>query len=191
MSCIIVLGCYRSGTSAVAGVLHHLGVMMGKEFDKPAASNPKGYFEDVEFKRLYSRLAEGREVEGLIDVLVRTRELEFLLWGVKDPQLCLLANRFVEVLDKRKVEHKVISTLRPKEEIGDSLKKAVVVPDHISWEPLVDFYLGQKQLFLDHYKGPVLEVEFAKLKAEKVSQIHEIANFVSLPVTEAAFEFVE
>ena len=64
MSCVIVLGCYRSGTSAVAGILHHLGVMMGKEFDKPAKSNPTGYYEDLEFKRLFDMMAEGKDVEG-------------------------------------------------------------------------------------------------------------------------------
>ncbi|MCD6476962.1 MAG: sulfotransferase, partial [Candidatus Aenigmarchaeota archaeon] len=42
---IIVLGMHRSGTSMTAGVLHRLGVNMGKNLMKGNWANPLGYFE--------------------------------------------------------------------------------------------------------------------------------------------------
>lgn len=194
MACIIVLGCYRTGTSAVAGVLHHLGVMMGKEFDKPAKSNPKGYYEDTEFKRLYSMLVEGREVEGNIDVLIRLREAEFPLWGVKDPQLCLLLPKFAKLLKAHKVDTKVITTLRPKEDICDSLSRAMnglVDESPKNFEPLVDYYLARKDAALSVYDGPVLEVGFEEIGTDSAGMVARIAEFVGVPVTQEALNHVE
>ena len=75
MTCVIVIGCYRTGTSAVAGVLHHLGVSMGKSFDPPAKSNPKGFFEDLDFKNLHPMLERSTEdFKKLCFDIVKDRE---------------------------------------------------------------------------------------------------------------------
>ena len=51
--CIMVLGVGRSGTSAVAGALHKLGVNMGDSFVITDNTNPLGTFEDEDvFKQL-------------------------------------------------------------------------------------------------------------------------------------------
>jgi len=44
--CIVILGMHRSGTSALSGVLHILGLHLGKEIIPPHPSNPKGFFEN-------------------------------------------------------------------------------------------------------------------------------------------------
>ncbi len=43
---IIVTGCGRSGTSAVAGVLHGAGISMGHDLIEADESNAEGYFEE-------------------------------------------------------------------------------------------------------------------------------------------------
>jgi hypothetical protein len=187
MSCIIVLGCYRSGTSAVAGVLHHLGVKMGNDFDKPAPSNPKGYFEDLEFKRLYDMVTQGKDVWKLIETLIKIRELENPIWGVKDPQLCLFLNKFVPLIH---TEHRIISTIRSKEQICQSLAKAIAGMQPQRFAPLVDKYLDTKAKELEHYTGKVLNVEFEVLKANKETEIARIAEFVGLPVTQESLDFI-
>ena len=53
---VIVLGVYGSGSSAVAGILHHLGVMMGEKLIPATPANPKGHFEDAEFRRMLYQL---------------------------------------------------------------------------------------------------------------------------------------
>jgi hypothetical protein len=187
MSCVIVLGCYRSGTSAVAGVLHRLGVMMGKEFDAPADANPTGFWEDLEFKRLFDKMADGKDVDGLLNVLVRTREIEYPLWGLKDPQLCLYLPRLLPMLK----ESKLISTLRPKEEICRSLNKAVkgATATH-NFMTVVDHYLAKKAEAMSQYKGPVLEVDWTAMKADPETWVSKIAEFVGLPFKQDAVDFL-
>ena len=43
---ILVSGMHRSGTSALSGILHHLGNSIGKHILPPAPDNPKGFFEN-------------------------------------------------------------------------------------------------------------------------------------------------
>lgn len=44
---VIVTGAGRSGTSAVARVLHESGVSMGRRLRPPADANPVGYYEEM------------------------------------------------------------------------------------------------------------------------------------------------
>ena len=60
----IVIGCPRSGTSLLAGLLYHLGVNMGDNLREADRFNPRGYFEDLEILILNGRIyleAGGRE----------------------------------------------------------------------------------------------------------------------------------
>jgi hypothetical protein len=43
---LIITGCGRSGTSAVAKLLHSAGISVGRDLIPPDASNPDGYFEE-------------------------------------------------------------------------------------------------------------------------------------------------
>ena len=43
---VAVCGLPRSGSSCLAGVLHHLGIPMGRSWIRPGKANPKGFFED-------------------------------------------------------------------------------------------------------------------------------------------------
>lgn len=45
-TCILLLGMHRSGTSALAGTLHQLGIYLGSDLMKPGQYNKKGYFEN-------------------------------------------------------------------------------------------------------------------------------------------------
>ena len=47
-----VLGLHRSGSSATAGVLHHLGANMGDDLLPPSLCNIRGFFENVHFVNL-------------------------------------------------------------------------------------------------------------------------------------------
>lgn len=185
MTCIIVLGCYRTGTSGVAGVLHHLGVNMGDEFDPPAFSNPKGYYEDVGFKKLHP-LIDGSESEFLVACkeYVQQRE-EHNLWGIKDPKLCLCLSAFLECLT---VDSKIIHTTRNTDDICSSLVRAMrgIFEDRQHIKPLVEFYLDAKHRHLIDYTGPVLELGFEELP----TSVERIAEFVGLPVTASAEEFL-
>lgn len=106
----IVLGAPRSGTSLLAGWLHHSGVLMGDRFLEPDEGNPGGYFEDLDFLELHRRFlsrSEGEAGRLLEDstlreapircdlpeqdrqaarALVETRIRAAKPWGWKDPR---------------------------------------------------------------------------------------------------------
>ncbi len=48
----IILGCGRSGTSLLAGLLKESNYCLGKNLLPPTSSNPKGYFEDREVNNI-------------------------------------------------------------------------------------------------------------------------------------------
>jgi len=53
---ILVIGCHRSGTSAVAGSLAQMGVALGDGLLGPAFDNPKGFFESRAVVAIHDRL---------------------------------------------------------------------------------------------------------------------------------------
>lgn len=183
---IIVLGCYRSGTSAIAGILHHLGVFMGEKFDNPTHANPKGYFEDIEFKRLFKMWTEGKEVEGLVDNLIKQRDLVHPLWGIKDPQMCLFFDKFVHMTKNSKT----IVVHRPKKEICESLAKSIGYSDSNTYKPLVDYYLSKMEEKLIGYEGEILHIDFKKLLSEN-EEIEKICSFVDKPISDQVVNFIK
>src|ERR1700686_2628559 len=53
---LVVLGMHRSGTSALAGMLHHLGVALGERLMPASPDNPRGYWEHSEIVDADQRL---------------------------------------------------------------------------------------------------------------------------------------
>jgi hypothetical protein len=104
MTAVVVLGLHCGGTSAVAGVLHHLGVHMGDELLGPGPNNPKGHFEDLEFVRMHDRLigdwrrpelTTSRFVWEAYEALIEKRCSTHALWGVKDPRMVWVGEAFI------------------------------------------------------------------------------------------------
>jgi len=135
-TCYAVIGTSRSGSSAVSGALHCMGINMGDILLSPLADiNPKGFFEDSEF------LAHHRELYGEIPFIfnnVNQIKLDSLIpkytnlirkkcsqskWGVKDPRMVFLLKDFSSRLINCKL--KVISTSRPINQSAKSMAKAI------------------------------------------------------------------
>ncbi len=110
---VCVIGMHRSGTSLTMGILHRLGVYLGRpeSLMKPSEHNPEGYWENEGFVQLNDELLArlggswdappdpqpGWASSPLAaDLLARARGLvrrEFAgqpLWGWKDPRTSLL-----------------------------------------------------------------------------------------------------
>lgn len=186
MSCVIVLGCYRSGTSAVAGVLHYLGVPMGKDFDEPSPNNPKGYWEDKLFKEYHTQFDLGNEdrapqLNYWYKELIRSREDEYPLWGLKDPLLCTNLSRFVSNLS---TDHRLIVCRRSIEDISKSMGRAL--NNGRIYRPLAEFYVDSMEKQLATYTGPILELQHIETLLHPEDAVNKIANFVSLPETPEA-----
>ena len=158
----------------MAGVCNHLGISMGKSFDSPSKANPKGYFEDLDFKKLHKEMLEGIDVGAAYLELVGRREQEFGLWGVKDPRLCLLLD---ELTNKLSTEHRLINVIRPTDEITQSLHKQM--GDVGDWEKLAEYYLEQKEVQLQHYESQIINIQYHDLLSDTKVVVGRIANFVA------------
>jgi hypothetical protein len=110
MKTIVVLGMHRSATSLVAGGLHHFGVPIGDQLVPADSSNPKGHWEDTDFRRLndeilksaggswsnppleISIMAQQKVFEPKIKALIKRKQKE--IWGWKDPRTTLTIKLF-------------------------------------------------------------------------------------------------
>jgi len=85
---ILVVGVGRSGTSAVAGIMHRLGVFMGDSFVSASDQNKYGTFEDKEFFELNRLVIDQAKPVGVLQEFVSKRSEEHPdIWGLKDPAL--------------------------------------------------------------------------------------------------------
>ncbi len=139
---VIVLGMHRSGTSALAGTLHHLGVDFGSRLMPGSPDNPRGYWEHHEVVRVNQRLmadlgyawhdirslSAGFEKSEL--ALRARRELSAILvrdfsgvspWGLKDPRLCRLLPLWMTLLAELGVKPRFILALRHPVDVAASL----------------------------------------------------------------------
>ena len=53
---LFVLGMHRSGTSALTGLLHRLGVVLGEHLLPASEDNPRGYWENADIVAVHERL---------------------------------------------------------------------------------------------------------------------------------------
>ena len=114
MTAIVVLGLPRSGTSAVAGTLHRMGVDMGEGHLQVADDlNSRGYYEDTRWSEIAKWLSgvtySARFVHHCpASVLKRYADLIAQcetndLWGFKNPRTCFVLHHIAPLLDDAKL----------------------------------------------------------------------------------------
>jgi hypothetical protein len=191
MSCVIVIGCFRSGTSAVAGLLHHLGVFMGSEFDNSTSHNRSGYWEDLEFKNFHKKmesLSFSDNDRSDYEKLIKSRQDTFELWGLKDPLLCLFLDEFLNNLD----DVKIIVCDRDQEKIAQSMCKVLGYQDNYeNLLKLVNFYVDSMNDKISKHKIPFLRVDHEALIQKTSETIHLICDFLNLEYQQSAFDYVK
>lgn len=100
----VLLGLHRSGSSAIAGIMHTLEIHMGNHLLGPTQCNPKRHFEDLNFVMLNDEILHSqgfawnqppaKSLSSPSDELL-DRTKHFLrtqihsVWGLKDPRLLL------------------------------------------------------------------------------------------------------
>ncbi len=196
---VLVTGMHRSGTSAVAGVLHALGYQLTQEDDllPPDSHNERGYFESKALALLNGRLLslfgggwdrppswksldqglaklveDPAVVKGALRVLLGVTPAEGpFVW--KDPRLCLTLPFWSEILHHPSA---TIFVFRHPDEVSRSLGKIHGLSSFQA-ESLWKHYNWSA---LQNMKGrPVFVVEFADLISDRRREIGVIAEFVS------------
>lgn len=147
----IILGMHRSGTSTFAGVLHLNKILMGnykKFWPRPLAQNPKGFYENYDFRKINDQLLEeaGYTVKSYNSVVPKLDPSKKILskmkkiildtnkksddWGWKDPRTCLTINWWIKSLEDIELhdEVKIIFVSRNPSSVAKSLKTRNKLP---------------------------------------------------------------
>jgi len=190
--CVMVLGVPRSGSSCTAGVLHKLGVDMGKGHFQPADwANPLGYFEDMRWRLTTQRLTgkgynlKAAEIERIgkqQKALYRALAKECArkpLWGMKDPWLCFVAQFIWPILQQQGVEVRVVITDRPREASIASVTRHLQRTYHGKGnaEQIIDTWWDGLDRQLEIWHGPTHIVDYDRLVREPEIVIRELAQF--------------
>ena len=139
---LVVLGMHRSGTSALTGVLSHLGCDLAKTLQPGDRNNPRGYFESVQFYTIndalmtsaasswddwneinpawYDSPRHDEFVAKAADVLTQEYgESGFFL--MKDPRICRLLPIWQSALQKYKATPLYVTIHRHPNDVAKSL----------------------------------------------------------------------
>jgi hypothetical protein len=140
--CIIVIGMHRSGTSAMTGVLHYLGVDLGNDLMSPKPDNPKGFWEHREIYKIHEELLnnlgsvwddirplpqnwwleeDAKKAQDDILAVLRRDFRKSKLWGLKDPRLCRLMALWHPIFSQLQCAPNFIIVFRNPEEVAASL----------------------------------------------------------------------
>jgi hypothetical protein len=187
---IAVLGVYRSGSTAVAGALHHLGVDMGPPFFE-------GFYESAGLSkqlrrwwdepRLVEKVGQSKRVRAL-EQWIKEREAGGARWvGMKHPLLSLCGDDLVQAWGS---ETRFIRCCRP---LGDSIDSLKRLGRTVNGE----FLQGTLMAALDRFLAgrEHLAVEFANLMGNPRREVERLMEYLQITAdTEkiaAAIRFIE
>ena len=187
---IAVLGVYRSGSTAVAGALHHLGVDMGPPFFEgfyESAGLSKQLRKWWDEPRLVERVGQAKRVR-VLEQWIKEREAVGTLWvGMKHPLLSLCGEDLVQAWGP---ETRFIRCCRPLEDSIDSLKRLGRSVDGA-------FLQGTLMAALDRFFAgrEHLAIEFADLMSNPRREVERLMEYLNLTADaariEAAVRFIE
>ncbi|HEY3662155.1 MAG TPA: hypothetical protein VGL24_03290, partial [Chthoniobacterales bacterium] len=144
---VLVLGMHRSGTSALAGALHALGLGLPENLLPPAPDNPGGYFESKDLTLLNEEIlvAAGtawhdpapipdewfatpaaRAFRGRAQAFVNKALSTAPIIVLKDPRLCRLLPFWLSCLTDLEVSCGSVVILRDPQEVARSLQVRVL-----------------------------------------------------------------
>ena len=208
-TCIAVVAKGRSGTSAVAGVLHHLGVPMGTKLKEANRNNLKGFFEDMEILEAHEKICGENWEDPQVNItpydseytdIIKDRDQQ-AIWGIKDPYLCFTLPLFSERLTNSQL--KIITIDRPLFETAYSIisrdyRRSVKYNEgDMKMMTLMEAmqicvkYDKAKKESLSTFHGEILKIQYADITQDSINTIHKIAKFCHLPTTQAAVDFID
>lgn len=189
---IVVLTPGRTGSSAIAGALHFLGVPMGDREENldniERDFAPVGLFEDTVFWEI-NRQTWGKEIDETTSLASYAyliwKRYDMPIWGLKDPQAVHCFECFAPLLPDL---HIIIST-REKEECIQSFLKAFgggeyldeLCPDDCTEEQYVRGLIQERLEIIDNIKKldryPFISIDYGDLIKNPVGWIGLLSQF--------------
>jgi len=190
---IIVLGQSRSGTSVIAGVLHHLGVYMGKPLSH--------HWEDGKLMRIHDAMIGDWKKPYLDAEPHLDKYREFLasrqrhgLWGVKDPRFCFTFPVLASLLLSDAISDiKIIVTSRPLKNITVSLAQYPGVRSYNEAQRIAKRYASalSQSIAKIPIEWPSMTIKYDDLIDNPCKHVGRIASFIGVQVTDGAIRLVE
>jgi hypothetical protein len=188
---ILICGTGRSGTSAVARLLHEAGISVGHELIPADEHNAEGYYEERQLVAVNEAILAAAELHDWFATVSREQMLNVAHGFVpemmalatnatpawKDPRFCWTLEAWLEVLPGRP---RVIVCLRSPAEVvastmryygltGDEARRAGEHVWRVQGERLLEV--------IEAYSLDALSVEYASLIAEPDVAVEPIARF--------------
>jgi hypothetical protein len=188
---ILITGSGRSGTSAVAQMLHDAGMSVGRDLIEPDEHNAEGYFEERMLVMINDAILNAAGVGAPFSIASRTAILEasqeYLDHMValasdatpawKDPRLCLTLEAWLQVISRprlivclRSPAEVASSTLRYYGQTGEDAEAAVMHVWRFGYERLLQI--------IDEYHLDAMTVEYDDLHAEPERAVQCLGAFV-------------
>jgi hypothetical protein len=193
---IIVTGCGRSGTSAVARILHTSGLSVGRDLIEADAGNAEGYFEERpvialnEHILLAAGLHEPFANPSRADVLAASApygdEMRQLAAAAtpawKDPRFCWTLEAWLDALPQapriivclRSPSEVVASTLAYYGQAGDAPASAIEHTWRSEYERLLEV--------IDEYRLNAISIEFGELHRDPPAAVKGLERFLDRPL---------
>ncbi len=206
---VIVAGMHRSGTSALAGLLHHNGITMGEEENwkpKPNRENPRGFFENKLFRMSNDRmLAEyAYRVKSFspripeistcshatwmeMDSLIRRYCVRYTAWGWKDPRTCLTIGIWISAMRAQGLENRlrILIPCRATDDIAKSMVRRGNKGSIAQFEDLTRVYNKRLLEGCNGYK--FLTVDFTDLMHKTEATAKRISDYLGMPIEDTSF----
>lgn len=203
-TCILVTGTHRTFTSLVANIFHNgLGVPMGKRFLPTDWMNPRGYWEDLDFRVRNQQMIGGWAAPRLqtnpadrlyFDRLIRERFKKHDVWGVKDVRFCFTLPVFVEAFpfDARL---EVLVCLREYDESARSIERVMKVPFPAARNVVIKYdYNLQKSLQVAKLPGRnkgMLTLQTALLFSDPEPTVRALAALAGVDYRPEALDIID
>ena len=215
----LVLGMHRSGTSLVSGLLHQSGIIMGTPdnfLPKPNKENPKGFFENFDFRQINDRFLESagyivkdwnrefdpRSINLLKRIKIQRQMQKILLeyaqkyykWGWKDPRQMLTCSQWYKALKATKLDRKlkVIFVYRNPLSVAVSMQKRGNIEELERGLDIWYLYNQTAFSFLEKEQLPCLTFSFENLTQNTATVMSELSKFVEVAIKPEIYQqFIE
>jgi len=183
---VSVVGPPRSGTSCIAGLLHHLGIAMGEHFSPPTHINPTGFFEALRLREIcLATINSPERVQRLRQWAMHRAQRGSALIGGKHPALC----GFVPEMVAAWPQLKVIAVERPVAEIVASMERATWYGmNRREMESHVRKLIFSRDLDLDLWGPARLSLHYGDVLADPAAAIRRIVAFTGAAPSQAQIE---
>lgn len=196
---VIVLGLSCSGTSVIAGMLHHIGVNMNP-MDNNKSGYPYGSFEDSELQELTRFMAgtniepekklKKKELKKQTKYLIEKRTEENDIWGFKstltykclDYFMLYIKNPYLVVIFRNIIDN------------ANSLVKqyATNFGENLSYMAAIEMIIKEQGLLIDvlkkHNDIPAFFTNFEEIEKNFLNICIGLANFLEIEPDFMAFE---